>query len=276
MSELTVVDRDQVVRGLNEQWDVLVELAAELTPEQWDLPTDCPNWTVRDNFAHIIGTESMLLGREAPDVEVPEDLEHVRNDIGRINEAWVIKYRDRSGAEVLSDMAEVITERRAVLAGQDQEAFDEPSWTPAGKDSFGRFMRIRIMDQWFHEQDIREAAGKPGHFEGVAPPLVLDEVASVMGYVIGKQAAVPSGSTVRLVLEEPMATVFDVEVTDRARLVDSLDGEPTVTLTIPGRFFLRVAGGRIPWDDPAVIESVEIQGDEKLGQQVLSNLKYMF
>ena len=40
--------------------------------------------------------------------------------------------------------------------------------TPAGPDTYGRFMRVRIFDCWMHEQDIRRAVGRPGHVEGPA------------------------------------------------------------------------------------------------------------
>ena len=33
------------------------------------------------------------------------------------------------------------------------------SFTPAGKDTYGRFMQIRVFDCWLHEQDIRDALG---------------------------------------------------------------------------------------------------------------------
>jgi uncharacterized protein (TIGR03083 family) len=168
---------------------------------------------------------------------------------------------------VVSDLAEVVTERRAALSSQDQLDFDEPSWTPAGEDSYGRFMRIRVMDQWFHEQDVREATGRHGHLEGVAPELVLDEVGTVLGYVVGKQAQVPEGSSVRLELTGPLARRFDIEVAKRARVVDALDRQPTATLSLPGEIFFRVAGGRRRWDDPSVRSQVNLAGDQALAEQ---------
>jgi uncharacterized protein (TIGR03083 family) len=272
---LTIVDRDHIVKALDEEWDALIALAADLAPSDWDHPTDCPGWSVKDCYAHIVGTESVLLGRPMPAVELPEDLPHVRNEIGRANEAWVVAYRSCSGAEVLADLAEVITERRAALRTTDQAAFDRRSWTPAGDDTYGRLMRIRVMDQWFHEQDVREAIGRPGHLEGIAPEVVLDEMAGALGYVVGKKAAAPAGSSVRFDLRGPLSDTLDLRVTDRARVVDRLTEEPTVTLTMPGATFCRLAGGRRPWDHPWVRSAVTIQGDEELGRKILSNLAFM-
>lgn len=267
---MTVVDRDRVVAALDEAFDAFVDLVADLAPEEWDAPTACPGWSVKDNVSHVIGTESLLLGRPQPEVDLPEDLPHVRNDIGRINEVWVQSYRPRPPAEVLADLREVVAERRAALAGMDQEAFDQESFTPAGPDTYGRFMRIRVMDIWMHEQDVREAVGRPGHVAGLAPELALDEITAAIGYVVGKRAGAPAGSGVRFELTGPMARRIDVEVTDRARPVEQLDGEPTVTLTVPGLHFTRLCGGR--GADPG---AVEIAGDEALGRAVVDNLAFM-
>jgi uncharacterized protein (TIGR03083 family) len=152
----------------------------------------------------------------------------------------------------------------------DQAAFDQESFTPAGPDTYGRFMRIRVMDMWTHEQDIREAVGRPGHLDGRAPATALDEVSAALGYVVGKKAAAPAGSTVRIELTGPLARRIDIEVGDRARVVDALAGEPTTTLTVPGDHFMRLVGGR--GADPG---GVTVEGDATLGEAVVANLAYM-
>src|SRR5690606_41354072 len=107
-----------------EAFAAFVDPGAALAPGGWDAPTACPGWSVKDNASHVIGTESILLGRPQPEVDLPEDLPHVRNDIGRINEVWVQSYRPRPPAEVLADLRQVVAERRAALRGSDQDAVD--------------------------------------------------------------------------------------------------------------------------------------------------------
>jgi uncharacterized protein (TIGR03083 family) len=271
----TILDRDRVVAALDEEWDSLVALAGELAPGDWDQPTDCPGWSVRDCYAHIIGTESLLLGQETPKVDLPESLPHVHNELGRANEAWVVAFREHSAGELIADLGGVVMERRAVLRTMDQEAFDQPSWTPAGEDTYGRLMRVRVMDQWMHEQDIREAAGRPGHLEGLAPEVALDELAAALGYVVGKKAEAPPGTSVRFDLKGPMSDTLDLVVTDRARLVDQIGHEPDVTIIMPGATFCRVAGGRRDWTHPWVRSAVILRGDEALAEKIMQNLAFM-
>jgi uncharacterized protein (TIGR03083 family) len=148
---VTTVDRDEAVAALDEEWDALVSLAGELAPDEWDRPTACPGWSVKAVLSHVIGTEATLLGRSTPQVDLPGDLPHVRNDLGRFNERWVEVYRARPGDQVVADLKDVVAERRSALAGMDQAAFDQVASTPAGPDTYGRYMRIRVMDMWFHE-----------------------------------------------------------------------------------------------------------------------------
>jgi uncharacterized protein (TIGR03083 family) len=264
------VDRAHAIAVLDEQYDAVVALAEGLAPDEWELPTSCPGWSVKDNVAHVIGIEAMLLGRATPEVTLPDDLPHVRNDFGRVNEQWIEAYRGRPTADVLADLRDVIAERRSALAGMDQAAFDAESFTPAGPDSYGRFMRIRVMDMWMHEQDIRAVVERPGHEDGLAPQAALDEMTGALGFVVGKRAGAPAGSRVRFELTGPMSRRIDVEVGERARVVDAMEGDPTVTLTLPGLLFTRLCGGR--GADPA---AVEVTGDSQLGEAIVTQMGFM-
>jgi uncharacterized protein (TIGR03083 family) len=63
---MTTVDREQTIAALDEQWDALTALAIDLAADDWDRPTACPGWSVKDVYSHIVGTESSLLGRSTP------------------------------------------------------------------------------------------------------------------------------------------------------------------------------------------------------------------
>src|SRR5262245_49637957 len=267
------LDIDKVLPALDEEFDAILDLAASLEPDDWERPTACPGWSVKDNLAHVIGTEAMLAGRAMPDVELGE-VSHLRNDIGRFNEHWVESYRPGPPSAVLDDLRGIIAERRAALAAMDRAEFDREAMTPAGPDSYARFMRIRIMDMWMHEQDIRVALGRPGHVSGRAPEQSLAEVSAALGYVVGKRVAPPSGTTVRFELTGDPAGSIDIEVTDRARVVGGLAGDPTVNIALPGDRFMRIAGGRLSdSDDPQM--GVVYTGDATLGAEVITNLPFM-
>jgi uncharacterized protein (TIGR03083 family) len=268
----TYVAKQRVITGLADVWSRLDDLLADIDEADWHRPTHLAGWDVQDNVAHVIGTERMLLG-ESPGVEIDRaDHPYVRNDIGAFNEQWVQSMRSAAPADVLKRLRDVTSRRMVALQAIDDEAWNAEGFTPAGRDTYGRFMRIRTFDCWLHEQDIRDALERPGGEAGPAAALALEEMTTAMGYVVGKRAGAPAGSRVRFELTGASARRIDVEVGERARVVDDLTGEPTVTLTMPAGVFARLGGGRV---EPASVRAeVSIDGDVELGERVLANLAF--
>lgn len=263
-------DRNTLVAALHEQFDALIELGRQLDDSQWQTATDCPGWTVKDLYSHVIGTELMLLGRPDETIEVG-DAPHLHNEIGQFNEVSVIRRRDRPGAEVLAELESIVAERTGALDAMTQADFDAESFTPAGKDTYGRFMQIRVFDCWIHEQDAREALGLPGHASGHAVDVSLDEHATALGFVVGKKAGATEGQSVRLQLTGDTERTVDVRVDGRATVVDDLQ-DPTTTITIPTLLWFRFAAGRRAADPSH--PDVTVEGDQELGQRVLANAAY--
>ena len=269
----TMLDRQSTVDLLRSEFEQLTELGAGLDDGQWDVATCLPGWSVRDVFSHIVGAEAMLLGEPVPGSDISH-LTHMRNPIAEANEVWVEAYRRLSGAEMLSRLEDVSTRRLAELDGMTQAEFDAPSWTPAGKDeSYGRFMRIRHFDCYLHEQDIRLALGMPGRQTTEDLASSLDEVATGLGYIVGRKARMPDGARVRIDLTGPLTRSYLVRVDGRAAVVDVLDGDPTVAVELPALHFLRLTGGRRDAGvDPE--DGVRFSGDRELGGQLIANLAF--
>lgn len=270
----TQLPKDTVVAALTAEFAVVEALLAELRPDDWDAPTPCPGWDVRAQVAHLIGTESMLEGIEAPvALEDVERGDHVRNDIGAFNEQWIAGLADATPEELRQRFHAITTTRLAALAALDDAAWAEESFTPAGPDSYGRFMRIRVMDTWMHEQDIRDAVDRPGHVEGPAVEQVLDEMQAAMGFVIGKKAGAPAGSRVTLDLTGPSGRRIHVAVDERAAVVDELDRPADVVLRMPVHTFSRLGGGRS--NAPQLRPTIEVEGDTALGERIIDRFGYM-
>ncbi len=269
----TNVPKDETIAALSEVWTSLDDLLSQLDDEEWSAPTPCPGWDVRAVVAHVIGTESMLAGEPTPDVEIdPAEYVHVRNDIGRINEAWVASAADQSPEELLARLRHLTAARKATLQAMDAAAWAAEGFTPAGTDTYGRFMRIRVFDTWVHEQDIRDAVGRPGGDDGMAARAALDEFGAALGYLIGKKAGAPAGARVAVHLTGAAGRDAYVEVGERAAVVDALSDAPTVSVTMPVGVFARLAAGRC---DPGTLrDQVSIEGDQDLGERIAANLAY--
>lgn len=266
------IDQQHTIDALGEVWSSIDTFCEELPDDRWTDPVPLPGWDVRSTFIHIFGTEAMLQGRR-PTVEIrPEDLAHVKNPIGALNEHWIATYAAASPDELLAEFRALTSERLAVLRAMSPQQWSAVGPTPIGEAPYGRFMQIRVFDCWMHEQDIRAGVDLPGHESGVAVEVSLDEIENAMGFVVGKRSGAPAGTTVTFDLTGPGGRRIHVSVDGRAAVVASLDRPATVTLRMPVIWFTRIAGGRE--DASEHLDRVTLSGDEELGRTILSNLAY--
>nr|WP_234712982.1 maleylpyruvate isomerase family mycothiol-dependent enzyme [Mycolicibacterium komanii] len=273
---VTQLDKAAVLDALFAQWDGIGEVVDGLTDAQWLAPSPLPGWSVRDIVAHVVGTESMLQGVGTPEADVDvSTLKHVRNEIGIMNELWVRHLRALPAGDLLKRFQSVTANRRDALAAMSHADWNQVTATPAGPDTYGRFMRVRIFDCWMHEHDIRDALGQPvGDPEGRPSELALDEMAASMGFVVGKLGRAPEGSRVSIVLTGPAGRTINVAVEGRGRVVEDFGGaEPTATITLDALLFARLAGGRTSPAQHA--DAVGYTGDEEVGRRVVEHLNYV-
>ncbi len=275
---VTVLPKEEILAGLFAVWDDLETLLGTFSDDQWQAATALPGWSVQDVVAHMIGTESFLQGQPAPDVDVDvATLDHVRNDIGVMNEQWVRSMRTHSPAAMREAFTAKMRSRRSALAAMGDQEWNEVTFTPAGPDSYGRFMRVRVFDCWLHEHDIRDAVNAPVGGDALATPtarLALDEMAASMGFVVGKRAGAPDGARVTIELTGPLWRTINVEVAGRARVVEGFgDAAPTSTITLDGMLFTRLAGGRTTMQGHE--GEIGYGGDEAVGKRIVENLAYV-
>jgi uncharacterized protein (TIGR03083 family) len=274
---MTQLDKREVLDGLFKCWDDIDDLLAGLSDDQWEAQTPLPGWRAHDVVSHMIGTESFLMGVPipTPDCDVSE-LPHVNNEIGVLNESWVRHLHDEPHNAVLEKFQSVTGQRRKALAEISDDDWNETAATPAGPDTYGRFMRIRVFDCWMHEQDIRDAVGVWASDEVVddeSAKQAFAELTSTLGYVVGKLGKAPEGSRVAFELTGPLQRTLRVAVDGRARVVDEFDGDPTTTIQLDAVLFTRLAGGRTTAAENA--DAIEIDGDVDLGRQVVERLRFV-
>jgi uncharacterized protein (TIGR03083 family) len=171
----------------------------------------------------------------------------------------------------------VAAARTAALEAMTDADFSRPSWTPVGQADYRRFMQVRVFDCWVHEQDARDAVGRPGHEEGPAAEQSVDEIVRALGFIVGKKARAPEGTSVLIELTGPVRRDIRVVVAGgRARVADYIEGGPSASLTLSSTAFTRLACGRI---DPESVmdgslDGVRIAGDDDLARRVASNLAF--
>jgi uncharacterized protein (TIGR03083 family) len=149
-----VTGADPVRLAQDERAD-LADFLAGLTPEQWDGPTLCSKWRVRDVVAHIISFDDL-----GP-VGFVRRFTAGRFDPDQVNQVGVDQYAQLTPDELLAEL--------------------KGHLRPAGLTArFGG--RIGLVDGLIHHQDIRRALGAPREvpterlatampFAKIAPPI---------------------------------------------------------------------------------------------------------
>jgi uncharacterized protein (TIGR03083 family) len=235
----------------------LLALGGELGAADWRRATECPGWSVKDQYSHILGIERWLLG----------DTDDGVNRTTANTAIDVEAYRDSDPGAILGELHDVIERRVSALRSGELDLAAMVD-TPFGRRMpYGDFVRHRAFDVWMHEQDVRRAVARPGNLTGAAADCAAAIIGGALPFVVGKRAAAEPGQAV--VVETPERRWRVVVGGDgRARFDDDGEAEPAVRLRMAWETFVRLGGGRVA---PAEAE-VEVAGDAALARRVLAGM----
>jgi len=177
----------------------LVALLRDLDAGDWQRETACPGWTVADVARHMLAVElgNVSRRRDGHRVDPPPGAD-LPAWLDTFNQAWV------DGARLLSPR--VVTDLLDVAGGWfeehatglDPDAPGPPVWW-VGPDPAPVWLDLarEYTERWVHQQQIREATGRPG-LDGArhAGPVVATFVHALPGSLRGVDAA--PGTTVDL------------------------------------------------------------------------------
>ncbi len=271
MDAAHIPDRVETIQIWQEELTAIADLAATLDDEQWQADSPCPGWTVADLVAHVIDIELSLTDDPRP-VHEPDwsSLPHVNSDLDRFTELGVDLRRGRPQSEVVTELRDVIGRRRAEL---DAVPEGEMVLSPMGRSvSVERMVRLRILDSWVHEQDIRTAIGLPGGWDSPAATVTLQQFIEGLPKVWAKQAGAPAGSVLHLVVADVSRGVevwVESDGDGRGEICAPVP-EPTVSLTLAFADFEVLCAGRAEVAD--VRPRVALHGDPDLGSRLLNSM----
>ncbi|HEX6911263.1 MAG TPA: maleylpyruvate isomerase N-terminal domain-containing protein [Longimicrobium sp.] len=161
--------------------EALIRLLRGLSPEDWERPAT-PRWRVRDVAAHLLDGDVRRLsaGRDGvalrPDVPI-HGYDDLVSWLNRLNAEWVAVARRMSPAVLVSLLEATGPQVTAFLGSLDP---DGPALYPvgwAGEEVSPNWMNVgrELTERWHHQQQIRDAVGRPGLTDGpwMRPVLAL-------------------------------------------------------------------------------------------------------
>ena len=250
----------------------LIELMRDLRPEEWDLQTVATAWKVRDVAAHMLDTvlRKLSMVRDHCFVEQPQirTAQGVVDIVNRLNREGVTVYRRLSPA-VLIDLMDLACRQSADF----HESLDpfapavfNVSW--AGEStSLNWFDTAReLTERWHHQQQIREAANRPGIMTRDLYHPVLDCFIRGLPHALQSVDA-PSGATIQLqIIGDCGGTWLLERKTSEWAFAAMLQNTPAAHVQIPQQIAWRVFTKGM--DRPSAIAQSNFEGDRALGEEV--------
>jgi uncharacterized protein (TIGR03083 family) len=162
----------------------LVRLLSGLSAEEWQTPTVCPGWSVKDVALHLLGGEMGNLSRRrdghalSASITGWEELVTVVNDW---NQGWVQAAR-RISPRLLIDLLEFTGVQLCdYFQSLDPYALGgSVSWAGPERAPVWLDLAREYTERWHHQQHIRDAVNKPG----LAEPRYMAPVLSTFVYAL--------------------------------------------------------------------------------------------
>lgn len=248
------------------------DLVRPLADGEWNRPTECPHWSVRDVVSHIIGFECELLGDPRPIHTLPSDLRHITSEQARYIEVPVDVRRHHTAPEMTSELEYTIIRRSRQLRNETRQPDADVRAIGGGETTLEEQLWNRVFDVWTHEQDLRRALDAPGNLASAAAVLARDYILRSLPRVVAKDAAARPGSAVVFDVHGPLEFMRTVRVNAEGR--GSIDSAvslgPAVTFIVDWETFLRLLAGRVK--PGAVADRLKIEGDGQLAQAILAHI----
>lgn len=265
---------ERIVGYLDEVWSSIEEICAMLSPDEFARPTDLPGWTVQDILAHLCGIESLLLKRPQPPALSKPWPDHVHNEIGAMNEAQIRARRKTSPEEVLCEFLELTAERLTQLADLSDQEWKAETKGVLGTAPLSEVVMIRVLDSFYHEQDIRRTVHQPGNLDGDVARAIVARMAKALPMILGKRAQLPDGTTVLIRIEGEAGMDVAIEITGgKAVLLPDAPKKPTTTLKMDVETFLCATGGR--WDAERISKNVRVDGLANVANSIVATMNVM-
>jgi uncharacterized protein (TIGR03083 family) len=147
--------------------EALLELLESLPPDEWRKPTAAGSWTVKDVAGHLLKGELGILSRRRDGYSLPgvsingwDDLVAL---INALNRTWVDAAAMLSPRVLCDALRWAAPQAETYFASLDPDALGVPvDWVSAEPAPNWLDLAREYTERWHHQQQIRDAVGRPG------------------------------------------------------------------------------------------------------------------
>jgi uncharacterized protein (TIGR03083 family) len=261
-----------VVDLFPETLDALIELLSGLSNDEWEKLTAAGSWTVKQVAQHLLGGDIGVLSRKR-DLYMYSGSPIIGWDelvalINELNAVWV-KAANRLSPRLLCDLlrfaGDQVSEYYRTL---DQSSMGDPvDWAGGGAAPVWLDLAREYTERWHHQQQIREAVGKPGLKEPKYMAPVLDAFVRALPHTY-RNVEAEEGTLVKLTITgESGGAWFIQRENGRWGLYIDVEREPAAEVAIDEETAWRLFTKGVKRDDAQKKSS--IRGDRSLGVKAL-------
>jgi uncharacterized protein (TIGR03083 family) len=254
---------------------LLLELLADLSPDEWTRQTAAGQWTVKDVALHILGGDLGNLARRRDNCWIRsgplDNYADLVDFINRINQQWVEASRRLSTQLIIDLLAHAGGQADEYFMSLDPNALgDTVSW--AGPDPAPNWLDVarEYTERWHHQQQIRDATNRPGLYQVHLFGPVLDAFVRALPRTFSKTEA-PLGTTIQLTIPGDAGGHWLVRRTvDGWELSRGQVANPAAEVAIQPETAWKIFTRGIRDPKPGV--DATISGDQRLGSVMLGTV----
>jgi uncharacterized protein (TIGR03083 family) len=229
--KIIVVDRFGPLR------DQLLSVLTGLGEEDWGRPTAAPLWSVKDVAAHLLGGDVWILSGKRDEFRLHHTIhshEQLIELVDRLNAEWDLaasRMSPRLLRELLAFSGPAVDSFFAAL--NPMKIGDPVSW--AGPDPAPIWFDLarEFTERWHHQQQIRDATGRPPLYDPYFLSPVLDTFVRALPYTF-RDSKAPVGTSVRLEITGEAGGVWFVYRAEEAwTLLLDATPEPAANVVLP-------------------------------------------
>lgn len=215
----------------------LLTLLAELDEENWARPTAAPGWSVKDVATHLLGGDIAILSGKRDGFRSTQKVngyDQLVELVNRLNREWVLAARRFSPRLLREFLALCGPEVEACFSSLDPMQMGSPvDW--AGPDPAPVWFDLarEFTERWHHQQQIRDATGRPALYDPYFLAPVLDTFVRALPHAF-RHTTAPAGTSVRFEIAGDAGGVWYLyKAEDAWTLFLDSPAEPATTVVLP-------------------------------------------
>lgn len=252
--------------------DHLAEYCGALRPEQWDLPSGAPGWTIADVLGHLttgalaagVNTRRALKGDTSPPPGRLAGLPHQTPGISQELLQIAKDERQRLGPTLLRTFQERYAELQQLYASLAPDDWDLPCFHRIHLQTIRGYVHLRLAEVNYHIWDLKAGLEAAPRLLPEVIPAMLEWLPTWFRWGFFPQEPLDQPLRYRFLVSGPHALAWDVTVMGNRFVVDIPAGaNATTTFRCDGETAVLVFGSRVSWQQAEEQGVLAVEGDRR-------------